>query len=47
MSPEDHSEAGTGLNVGPNAIKALRLCDPALAAEVEAASLPWQRWQVR
>ena len=46
VSPEDHSEAGTGLNVGPNAIKALRLCDPALAAEVEAASLPWQRWQV-
>lgn len=46
VSPEDHSEAGTGLNVGPNAIKALRLCDPALAAEVEAASLPWERWQV-
>lgn len=46
VSPEDHSEAGTGLNVGPNAIKALRLCDPALAADVEAASLPWQRWQV-
>jgi salicylate hydroxylase len=46
VDPEDHSEAGTGLNVGPNAIKALRLCDPALAAEVEAASLPWQRWQV-
>ncbi|GAA4323385.1 FAD-dependent monooxygenase [Pigmentiphaga soli] len=40
----DHAEAGTGLNVGPNAIKALRRADPALAAEVEAASLPWNRW---
>jgi salicylate hydroxylase len=44
VATDDHSEAGTGLNVGPNAIKALRLTDPALAAEVEAASLPWDRW---
>jgi salicylate hydroxylase len=44
VGPDDHAEAGTGLNVGPNAIKALRRCDPALAAEVEAASLPWRRW---
>ena len=34
VAPDDHSEAGTGLNVGPNAIKALRACDPALADEV-------------
>ena len=27
VGPDDHSEAGTGLNVGPNAIKALRLAD--------------------
>ena len=27
VEPEDHSEAGTGLNVGPNAIKALQQCD--------------------
>ncbi len=46
VAPEDHSEAGTGLNVGPNAVKALRICDPALAAEVEARSLPWERWQI-
>ena len=46
VAPEDHSEAGTGLNVGPNAVKALRICDPALAAEVEAQSLPWERWQI-
>lgn len=45
VGPNDHSEAGTGLNVGPNAIKALRLCDPALADEVVAQSLPWQSWR--
>lgn len=44
VGPDDHAEAGTGLNVGPNAIKALRRCDAALASEVEAASLPWRRW---
>ena len=26
---DDHSEAGTGLNVGPNAVKALTSVDPA------------------
>lgn len=46
VAPEDHAESGTGLNVGPNAIKALRHCDPALAASVEVASLPWQHWHV-
>jgi salicylate hydroxylase len=46
VGPDDHSESGTGLNVGPNAIKAMRRCDPALAASVEAASLPWQHWHV-
>jgi salicylate hydroxylase len=45
VAPDDHSEAGTGLNIGPNAIKALRACDPALAAEVCAQSLPWQSWR--
>ena len=28
---DDHSEAGTGLNVGPNAVKALDAVDPELA----------------
>lgn len=46
VGPDDHSESGTGLNVGPNAIKALHHCDPALATMVEAASLPWRHWQV-
>ncbi len=42
----DHSESGTGLNVGPNAIKALTQCDADLAADVRAASLPWDTWRV-
>ena len=42
----DQSEAGTGLNVGPNAIKALGLTNPALAAAVRAASYDWARWKV-
>ena len=46
VGPDDHSESGTGLNVGPNAIKALQRCDAALAAEVVAASLPWHSWRV-
>lgn len=46
VEPDDHSEAGTGLNVGPNAIKALSVCDPALAKAVVAESLPWHSWQV-
>lgn len=46
VSADDHSEAGTGLNVGPNAIKALLHTDPALAEAVLAASLPWASWRV-
>ena len=42
----DQSEAGTGLNVGPNAIKALALTNPALAQAVRAASYDWARWKV-
>jgi salicylate hydroxylase len=46
VGPDDHAEAGTGLNVGPNAIKALRRVDPELAGDVERASLPWNRWDI-
>ncbi len=42
----DHSEAGTGLNVGPNAVTALRAHLPDLARTVVAASIPWRRWTV-
>jgi salicylate hydroxylase len=45
VSRDDHSEAGTGLNIGPNAIKLLRAHDPALAEAVAAASLPWKSWR--
>jgi len=42
----DQSEAGTGLNVGPNGLKALAATLPALARTVRAASLPWRRWTI-
>ena len=45
-APGDHAEAGTGLNLGPNAVKALRLHLPARHAALRAASLPWRRWVV-
>ena len=40
----EEAEAGTGLNVGPNAMKALRLHLPERHDAVRAASLPWSRW---
>jgi len=43
---DDHSQAGTGLNVGPNAIKCLQAHFPALATTVIRESLPWRRWTV-
>ena len=42
----DHSESGTGLNVGPNAIKALRLHSAALHDAVQAHSYPWKSWRI-
>jgi salicylate hydroxylase len=39
-------EAGTGLNICPNALKALRLHHPARHDDLRAASLPWRRWFV-
>lgn len=44
VAPGEHAEAGTGLNIGPNALKALRLHMPARHAALRAASLPWRRW---
>ncbi len=37
-------EAGTGLNVGPNAMKALRLHLPQRHDAVREVALPWRRW---
>jgi 2-polyprenyl-6-methoxyphenol hydroxylase-like FAD-dependent oxidoreductase len=45
-TPGDHAEAGTGLNIGPNALKALRLHLPARHAALREASAAWRRWQV-
>jgi salicylate hydroxylase len=42
----DQSEAGTGLNLGPNAIKSLRAHLPREAETIVANSLPWEIWTV-
>ncbi|HEV7718853.1 MAG TPA: NAD(P)/FAD-dependent oxidoreductase [Arsenicitalea sp.] len=39
-------DEGTGLNLGPNAIKALRACLPEWAERLVANSLPWKRWTI-
>jgi salicylate hydroxylase len=44
-TPDDHAEAGTGLNVGPNALKALFAVAPDLHQRVRSASLEWLRWR--
>jgi salicylate hydroxylase len=46
VTPDDHSESGTGLNVGPNAVKALTAIDPELAHKITAASFPWKHWRI-
>ncbi len=44
VQAHEHGEAGTGLNIGPNAIKALRAFLPREAEAIVANSLPWARW---
>jgi salicylate hydroxylase len=46
VSRDDHSEAGTGLNVGPNAVKALSAIDPELAERITEASFIWRNWRI-
>ncbi len=46
VSASDHSESGTGLNIGPNALLALREHDAALHAAVLARSYPWNTWRI-
>ena len=46
VGPGDQAEAGTGLNIGPNAIKCLRDHLPQSAETILANSLPWRSWQV-
>jgi salicylate hydroxylase len=46
VAPDDHSEAGTGLNIGPNAAKALTSADRALADAITQASFTWTNWRI-
>src|SRR5947199_8127321 len=46
VTQDDHSEAGTGLNVGPNAVKALKAIDPELADCITQASYLWHNWRI-
>ncbi|WP_213774273.1 FAD-dependent monooxygenase [Bradyrhizobium sp. dw_78] len=46
VSRDDHSEAGTGLNVGPNAVKALSLIDPDLTDRITEGSFFWRNWRI-
>ena len=39
-------EAGTGLNIGPNALKALRRHGGFALDDLMAVSLPWKRWEI-
>ena len=46
VGADEHMDAGTGLNLGPNAIKALRAIMPERAEAIVANSLPWERWSI-
>ena len=46
VARDDHSESGTGLNVGPNAVQALQAHDAALCKAITDASLPWRTWKI-
>jgi 2-polyprenyl-6-methoxyphenol hydroxylase-like FAD-dependent oxidoreductase len=46
VSERDQSQAGTGLNVGPNALKCLRAQLPEVATSIIEQSLPWRSWTV-
>lgn len=46
VATADQVDSGTGLNIGPNGLKALASLDPSLATEFAARSLPWRRWAV-
>lgn len=42
----DHAEAGTGLNIGPNAIKTLACHHPDLVDPILGQSLLWRNWRI-
>jgi 2-polyprenyl-6-methoxyphenol hydroxylase-like FAD-dependent oxidoreductase len=46
VGADEYMDAGTGLNVGPNALKALHNVMPERAQTIIANSLPWERWSI-
>jgi salicylate hydroxylase len=46
VARDDHSESGTGLNIGPNAVQALQAHDPGLTAAITEASFAWCHWKI-
>ncbi|WP_131118803.1 FAD-dependent oxidoreductase [Lichenihabitans psoromatis] len=46
VGEHEQGEAGTGLNIGPNAIKCLRLHLPREAEAIVGNSLPWSKWTI-
>jgi salicylate hydroxylase len=46
VTQDDHSEAGTGLNIGPNAVKAVNAIDSELADRITQASYLWHNWRI-
>jgi salicylate hydroxylase len=46
VGAEEHHESGTGLNIGPNGVKALTAHAPEVARQIAEASFPWRRWKV-
>lgn len=46
VARDNHSQSGTGLNLGPNAVTAMRAQDPELADAITAASFVWKNWKI-
>jgi 2-polyprenyl-6-methoxyphenol hydroxylase-like FAD-dependent oxidoreductase len=46
IASNSRDDAGTGLNIGPNALKALRLHGGIAVEALRATSLPWRRWLI-
>ena len=45
VSADDQSDSGTGLNIGPNSVRALQWHDPDLLAKMDATSFKWESWR--
>jgi salicylate hydroxylase len=45
VSADDQSDSGTGLNIGPNSVRALQWHDPDLLARMDATSFKWESWR--